>query len=153
MIMKVSPALAKDVVNISSIIKIFSGKNSLLPKKEDELYLRLNDIFVLRSDDDEVIGCASIYIYSQVYSEICSLAILPQYQNNGGGILLLNAIREKARFLGIEKLFTLTYVAEFFKKNGFVEIDKDLLPHKIWKDCIKCKYFPKCNEIALICDV
>ena len=150
--MKVCQALAKDVPTISSIIKVFSGKNSLLPKKEDDLYLRLNDFFVIKLDD-EIIGCASIYIYSQLYAEICSLAILSEHQNKGGGILLLDAVLENAKFLGIEKLFALTYVPEFFKKNGFLEIEKDLLPHKIWKDCIKCQYFPKCNETAVILDI
>jgi amino-acid N-acetyltransferase len=46
---------------------------------------------------------------------------------------------------------TLTYQKEFFEKLGFVEIPKESIPDKkIWADCIKCKFFPNCNEIALI---
>lgn len=49
------------------------------------------------------------------------------------------------------EVFTLTYERRFFEKIGFVEIPKEELPaHKIWADCIKCKYFPVCEEIALI---
>ena len=37
-----------------------------------------------------------------------------------------------------------------FEKLGFNEIDKETIPeHKIWADCVKCKHFPVCNEIAL----
>jgi len=45
----------------------------------------------------------------------------------------------------------LTYLADFFKKIGFVEIPKESIPeHKIWADCIKCIHFPVCNEISLV---
>jgi amino-acid N-acetyltransferase len=38
----------------------------------------------------------------------------------------------------------------FFQKLGFKEIEKSELPQKIWADCIKCPYFPDCEEEALI---
>jgi amino-acid N-acetyltransferase len=53
----------------------------------------------------------------------------------------------------LKKVFTLTYVPDFFKKLGFIEIDKAKLPNKIWADCIHCQYFPDCREIALIYDL
>ena len=36
-----------------------------------------------------------------------------------------------------------------FKTMNFVEISKDALPHKVWKDCIDCAKFPNCDEIAM----
>ncbi len=148
--MRVSLATVKDVEGISFVIKQFSKKNQLLAKKENELYQRINDFFVLKNEDSEIIGCGSIYIYSDEYAELCSLAVLSEYQHHGGGALLANAIVDRARALCVQHVFTLTYVPNFFKKISFVEIDKDELPHKIWKDCINCQYFPKCNETALI---
>jgi len=50
-----------------------------------------------------------------------------------------------------EEVLVLTYLPEFFKKIGFVEIAKESIPeHKIWADCIKCIHFPVCNEVSLI---
>ncbi len=151
--MRVSLATVKDVPDICFVIKQFSNKNELLSKKESELYQRINDFFVLKDELGGIIGCGSIYIYSDEYAELCSLAVLPEYQKHGGGALLANAIIERAKALQVQKLFTLTYVPIFFKKISFVEIDKEELPHKIWKDCINCQYFPKCNETSLILDL
>ena len=45
---------------------------------------------------------------------------------------------------------TLTYQPEFFKSLGFVVINKEELPHKVWKECIDCPKFPNCDEIAMV---
>jgi amino-acid N-acetyltransferase len=29
-------------------------------------------------------------------------------------------------------------------------VDKALLPHKVWSDCLKCVKFPDCDEEALL---
>jgi len=35
-------------------------------------------------------------------------------------------------------------------KQGFHEIPKEKLPHKVWKECINCPKFPNCDEIAMM---
>jgi amino-acid N-acetyltransferase len=58
---------------------------------------------------------------------------------------------DEAQELGVDEVLVLTYVADFFRKLGFVDIDKETIPEqKIWTDCIKCIHFPVCNEVALI---
>jgi amino-acid N-acetyltransferase len=47
-------------------------------------------------------------------------------------------------------VFVLTYQAGFFRKLGFIDVDKKELPHKIWTDCLNCVKFPDCDESALI---
>lgn len=34
--------------------------------------------------------------------------------------------------------------------QGFEEIPKEKLPHKVWKECINCPKFPNCDEIAMM---
>ena len=34
--------------------------------------------------------------------------------------------------------------------SGFKKVDKTMLPHKIWTDCLKCVKFPDCDEIAVV---
>ena len=65
----------------------------------------------------------------------------------------MDACLEEASVLGIEKVFTLTYVPNFFIKRGFYEVDKSQLPHKIWADCLKCPKFPNCDETALMLEL
>ncbi len=57
----------------------------------------------------------------------------------------------EAKELGVKEVLVLTYLPDFFKKVGFIEIPKETIPeHKIWTDCIKCIHFPICNEVSLI---
>ena len=57
---------------------------------------------------------------------------------------------KSANELEIKTVFTLTYVADFFERCGFHQIDKAELPHKIWNECVRCPLFPNCTEIALV---
>ena len=57
---------------------------------------------------------------------------------------------EKAKKLGIKRIFALTLSPDFFKKYGFKKIDKSMLPQKIWTDCFVCPKFSKCDEVAYI---
>lgn len=62
------------------------------------------------------------------YIEIESLAVDPHYSRMGIGGLLLNALENKARQLGFNKIYVNTYIknriaTSFYKKLGFSEID------------------------------
>lgn len=147
--LKVQQARGSDVEGIVRLIKRFSGTNQLLPRSEDSIFHHLADFFIVRTGR-EVIGCAALTIYSRRYAELGSVAVSEDHQKGGIGTLLVNEGFSRAKRLKIDSIFILTYVPNFFKHFGFHRIDKEELPHKIWKDCINCRYFPNCNEIAMI---
>ena len=96
-------------------------------------------------------GFASLKIFNADLAEVRSLIVAPQFRRRGIARAIVNELLGEAKFYGLKSVFTLTYKKEFFKRLGFTEIPKDELPaQKIWADCIKCKKFPVCNEIALI---
>ena len=71
-------------------------------------------------------------------------------QKKGIGGKILKICLEEAKGLGLEKVFVLTYFPDYFRRFGFKDISKDQLPHKVWRDCMKCVYFPDCEEDALL---
>jgi amino-acid N-acetyltransferase len=71
------------------------------------------------------------------------------WQKKGGGRRLVEACLDEAEYLGIGRVFALTYVPEFFNKMGFQEVEKSTLPHKVWADCLNCPKFPDCDENAV----
>ena len=73
-----------------------------------------------------------------------------KYQGRGAGAMLVKSCVEEARSIGLKRIFTLTYVPDFFLKLGFDKVDKAKLPHKVWADCLKCPKFPLCDETALL---
>lgn len=102
-------------------------------------------------DAEILAGFASLKIFNADLAEVRSLIVAPQFRRRGIARAIVNELLDEARFYGLKSVFTLTYQKEFFERLGFTEIPKDELPaQKIWADCIKCKKFPVCNEIALI---
>lgn len=102
-------------------------------------------------DAEILAGFASLKIFNADLAEVRSLIVAPQFRRRGIARAIVNELLGEAKFYGLKNVFTLTYQKEFFGRLGFIEIPKDELPaQKIWADCIKCKKFPVCNEIALI---
>lgn len=125
-------------------------KGNILPRSEDEIANTIRSYIVAR-DGERIVGFCALYIYTQELAEVRSLIVDEQYQNRGIGKELIRCIMQEGKTLGIETLLVLTYKEHFFQKLGFYVIEKSKIPnHKIWTDCIKCKHFPQCNEIALL---
>ncbi len=142
-------ATIKDVEKIWKLINLYADKHKMLPRSLSELYETLRDFYVY-IENGHLIGCGALHITWEDYGEILSLAVEPEKARQGIGSEILKACEEEARALGLAKLFTLTYAPGFFEKHGFSRVDKNTLPHKIWRMCIKCPKFPDCDEIPLV---
>ena len=121
----------------------------MLPRPLGELYETLRDFFVIR-DGEQMIACAALHVCWADMAEIRSAAVAEGSQKQGLGDILVNACLQEARTLGINDVFCFTYRPDFFKRHGFVDIDKMELPRKVWTDCLRCPKFPNCDEVALI---
>ena len=148
-------AVTQEVKPIHQLLGYYAEKGLLLPRSLSELYDHLRDLFVLVNEDqgDRVLGVCSLGVCWEDLAEIRSLAVAEAHQGKGDGARLVEKCLEEARTLGLPKVFTLTYVPDFFRKMGFKEIDKGTLPHKVWADCLKCPKFPDCDEIAMVLEL
>jgi amino-acid N-acetyltransferase len=106
----------------------------------------------LAKKDGKIVGYTALHIHSRRLAEIRSLVVDEDYRGQKIGQIMVEFTLQEAKELGVqEDVLVLTYLPEFFKKLGFMEIDKEVIPeHKIWADCIKCIHFPVCNEVALV---
>jgi amino-acid N-acetyltransferase len=141
-----------EVGEIKNLIEPFVREGLILPRSLHSLYTTLRDIWV-DAQEGVVLGCCALHISWMDLAEIRTLAVRKDQQGAGRGMALVEACLKEARELGLKKVFTLTYIPEFFKKAGFSEADKASLPNKIWADCIHCQYFPDCREVALVYDL
>lgn len=146
----VRKARMDDVPTVRELIISYSQKGDMLPKALVEIYEDLRDFFVYVDGDDNVLGCCALHLFWDDLAEIQSLAVGEVDKRKGIGTALVGACIEEARSLGITKVFTLTNKPTFFENQGFQQIDRSQLPHKIWAACIKCVKFPDCDEVALI---
>lgn len=146
---RIRPARMGDVRAIHALLTIFATKGLMLPRSISSLYDHLRD-FVVYEEEGVILGICALHISWDDLAEIRSLAVAEAKQKCGIGALLVESCLDEARSLEIRKVFVLTYQAPFFRKFGFMDRDKQELPHKIWSDCLHCSKFPDCDEDALI---
>lgn len=100
---------------------------------------------------EKIIGFCALHIYTPTLAEIRSLVVAEGYRHRGIAQNLVAKNIDEGLALGLREFLVLTYRPNLFKILGFEEIEKDKIPnHKIWADCIACKHFPTCQEIALL---
>ena len=135
---------------VYELIMSEAAEFKLLPRALSDLYEHVHDFTVaIDKDTGEIIGCAALHIVWEDLGEIRSLAVAEGHKGRGIGTKLVEACLKDAKALGLNRMFALTYVSDFFMKCGFKKIDKEQLPHKIWSVCINCPKFPDCDEQAV----
>ncbi len=144
----VRDALMTDAGQIHKLLMQYMTEGLVLPRSLPEIYQSIRE-FTIAEDDGVMVGICSLHIWWQDLAEVRSLAVQKGMENKGIGRKLVEACLSEARFLGLKKVFALTYRPDFFSRVGFAEVDKSELPQKVWGDCVKCPKFPECDEIAV----
>ncbi|RKD27071.1 GNAT family N-acetyltransferase [Ammoniphilus oxalaticus] len=153
--MKIRQATIKDLDAMVELINMYAEKGLMLPRSKLSLCENLTCFSVVEDPDhpERVAGVGGLHILWEDLAEIRSLVIGPDYAGKGLGKMLVEHLCEQARQLHIRRVMALTYEEKFFNRCGFRIVDKETLPHKVWKDCINCSKFPACDEIAVIKEV
>jgi len=148
---KLVKAKLYDIPAMQNLVVQEVKDGTILQRSEDEVATNIRS-YILAKDGDEIVGYCALHIHSMRLAEIRSLIVDSNYRGQNIGKDIVNFAISEAKELGVsEEVLVLTYLADFFKKIGFVEIPKESIPeHKIWADCIKCIHFPVCNEISLV---
>jgi amino-acid N-acetyltransferase len=143
-------AIIGDVGRIQSLVNHYASKETMLGLSLSEIYDQIRDFTVAEGPRRTLIGVCALHVIWDDLAEIRSLAVDPKIRRRGVGRSLVEHCLEEARGLQIPKVFALTYQAEFFRRSGFERVDKAELPHKVWRDCLKCTKFPNCDETAVL---
>jgi len=143
-------AKLSDIPAMQELVKKEVADGVILKRTDDEVATNIRS-YILVFKDNKLVGYGALHIHSLELSEIRSLIVSPEARNLGAGKAIVEYCKKEAKELGLKEILVLTYIADFFRKLGFVEIEKEKIPeHKIWLDCVKCIHFPVCNEISLI---
>lgn len=143
-------ASLSDIPKMQTLVQPYVLNGLILPRSNDEIATNIRS-YTLAIYEEKIIGFGALHFHAPTLAEVRSLVVDASFNTKGIGSKIVNLLLEEASFFGVKKVFTLTYRKTFFEKLGFEEIQKEELPeHKIWADCIKCKHFPICDEIALI---
>lgn len=143
-------AKLSDIVLMQGVVKPEVEKGIILFRSSDEMATNIRS-YILAKNGSEIIGFGALHFHADNLAEIRSLVVKEDFRGQGVGKGIIQNLLKEGKEMGLNEVFTLTYQRSFFETLGFHEISKEKLPpHKIWADCIKCKHFPVCDEIALI---
>lgn len=145
-------ARLSDAEDIITLINSYAEKGLMLPRTRNTLYEGIRE-FIIAQDNGVLIGTGALHVLWEDLCEIRALAVSEEYLGKGVGRALVELLCADAIELGCPKVFSLTYQVGFFKHMGFQMIDKENLPHKVWKECINCVKFPNCDENAMVLTV
>jgi len=138
-----------DIKNMQSLVLDEVENGNILIRDEAEMSSTIRS-YTIVSLDDKLIGFVALHIHTPILAEIRSLVVSSKVRKQGIGSKLIQYALDEAKQLQLKEILVLTYQEQLFKKFNFTIIDKESIPNpKIWADCIKCKHFPRCDEIAL----
>ncbi|MFT3787118.1 MAG: N-acetyltransferase [Tepidisphaeraceae bacterium] len=149
----VRAARLADVPRIHEVINFHAELGKMLFKSYADLYENIRDYAVAETEmngKQEVVGCVALGIIWADMAEVRALAVDERARGRGVGTKLVEWCVADARRMQIRKLMSLTYEERFFAKLGFVVVNKDTLPLKVWTDCVKCPKVDNCDEIAMV---
>ena len=133
---QISPARTSDVREIRNIIDSFSTDGSLLSKATVTIFENIQE-FLVAAEGDRIIGCGALHVMWEDLAEVRTLAVVPDRSNEGIGSQLLEQLLDKARALGIRRVFCLTFRKEFFGHHGFVEIENTPVGHEVYEQLLQ----------------
>jgi len=141
-------ATLPDAFAIEQLIQVHVPDGTLLPRSLAEICENIRD-FVVVEQEGEIVGCGALHLYGMHLAEVRSITITSRAKGKGAGRVLIDALLSEAERQSVTCVCLFTRIPDFFGKMGFQVVDKEALPDKMHKDCLKCPRLHACDEIAM----
>ena len=146
--MRVRNAILPDAEAVVRLISVHTGDGTLLPRSLAEICENIRD-FVVVEHDGQIIGCGALHLYGVHLAEIRSITVNPKYAGRGAGDMLVRALVKEAERHEVSCLCLFTRIPEFFARLGFQTAQREDIPDKLYKDCLRCPRLNACDEVAM----
>jgi amino-acid N-acetyltransferase len=132
----IRPARTGDVRAIRRFVDSYSPDGRLLSKATVTLFEDIQE-FLVAERDGEVVGCGALHVMWEDLAEVRTVAVDPALARQGIGSLLLTALMQRAREVGVSKVFCLTFAVPFFKRHGFTEVEDAPVDHDVYEQLLQ----------------
>ncbi|MFD4410769.1 amino-acid N-acetyltransferase [Streptomyces sp. NPDC058475] len=129
-----------DVAAVRRLLDANVRRRILLDKATVTLYEDIQEFWVAErgaGSSAEVVGCGALHVMWEDLAEVRTLAVNPVVKGHGVGHQLLEKLLETARWLGVRRVFCLTFEVEFFAKHGFVEIGETPVDTDVYAELLR----------------
>jgi len=134
----VRQARTRDVSAIRALIDQNVGSGRLLEKDTVNLYEDIQEFCVAESSDDgAVAGCGALHVMWEDLAEIRTVAVGASLRGHGIGHLIVDELLDRARNLGVARVFVLTFAVSFFVNHGFTEISGTPVAPEVYAELLR----------------
>ncbi|WP_146340319.1 amino-acid N-acetyltransferase [Nesterenkonia sp. NBAIMH1] len=115
----IRPARTRDVRAILALSEPLVDQRVLVPKDAVAYYEDIQEFLIAEDGDGEVVGFGALHVMWEDLAEVRTLATSPTTRGSGLGAALLHQLLDRARSLGVTRVFCLTFETAFFARHGF----------------------------------
>ncbi|MBL1068601.1 amino-acid N-acetyltransferase [Streptomyces sp. 7-21] len=131
-------ARTTDVPAVRRLIDVYIRDGILLDKPTVTLYEDIQEFWVAERDHDgQVVACGALHVMWEDLAEVRTLAVDPQVRGQGIGHKVLEKLLGTARWLGVRRIFCLTFEVEFFARHGFTEIGDTPVDGDVYSELLR----------------
>ena len=132
----IRPARTSDIKAIRQIIDAYVLARRLLAKETVTLYETVQE-FTVAEYEGEVVACGALHVLWEDLAEIRTVAVLEKMRGKGVGNKIIEAVVERAKALGVSRIFCLTFETEFFGRNSFEVIEGTPVTHDVYEQLLR----------------
>ena len=134
----VRQARTRDVPEIRELIDQNVGSRRLLEKHTVNLYEDVLEFTVAEtSTDGAVVGCGALHVMWDDLAELRTVAVDERRRGAGIGHLIVDELLDRARAVGVSRVFVLTFAVSFFASHGFTEISGTPVAPEVYAELLR----------------
>ncbi len=134
----VRQARTKDVPQIRALIDQNVGSGRLLDKHTVNRYEDIREFTVAEAaTDGAVAGCGALHVMWEDLAELRTVAVDDRRRGAGIGHLIVDELLDRARTVGVSRVFVLTFAVPFFASHGFREISGTPVAPEVYAELLR----------------
>jgi amino-acid N-acetyltransferase len=131
-------ARTRDVPVIRKLIDSNVESGRLLGKATVTLYEDVQEFCVAELPADPVVaGCGALHVMWEDLAEIRTVAVREDCQGLGIGHGVVDALLDRARAVGVDRVFVLTFAVSFFGRHGFQPISGTPVAAEVYQELLR----------------
>jgi amino-acid N-acetyltransferase len=134
----VRAARASDMVEIHRMLEPYVQERILLGKDLVVLYEATQE-FLVAEVDGRVIGCGALHVMWEDLGEVRTLIVDRDWLHRGVGRAIVEGLEQRARELGLSRLFCLTFEVDFFTRRGFAPIGEQIVDPDVYSQLVRSR--------------
>ena len=131
-------AQTRDIRAIAGLVAENVASGRVLSKATVTLYEDVQEFCVAElSHDTALAGCGALHVMWEDLAEIRTVAVREDCQGLGIGHAIVDALLQRARAVGVSRVFCLTFAVDFFCRHGFQPISGTPVAAEVYRELLR----------------